>query len=116
MKSYSSVFKTLHDEISPNECLGLSRPYSVLRSAAAIQKRRLWCIETVMPYQDFVIIWGKKGYNLKVVEIVEKLYFEALLSPVLFIYEREDFLIPDGPPKSPSRGHFKIPHLKIPKI
>ncbi|RLC00372.1 MAG: hypothetical protein DRH34_10985, partial [Deltaproteobacteria bacterium] len=23
---------------------------------------------------------------------------------------------PDGHPKSPSRGHFKIPHLRIPRI
>jgi hypothetical protein len=87
--SYSPVFQTLHDEIRPVGHLGRGTHYSVLRVP-------VWQDQWLNPLSqglllDLAIIWDE-DHDDRVIQVVEVLYFEALLAPVRFIGERKGSL------------------------
>ena len=82
-------FKSLHYKISPAGKSKQNKHFSVLRAGPSSNMPPNF--EDISTYQAFVIIWEKE-HNIKVIKIVEKLYSERLLSPILFIEERKGFL------------------------
>lgn len=86
---YSPCFQTLHDETRPVGRLGRGTHYSVLRVP-------IWQDQWLKPLSqglllDFAIIWDE-DHDERVMELVEALYFDALLAPVRFIGERKGSL------------------------
>ncbi len=86
MQKYSDFFKTLHDEQNPTGYLGRGTHYSVLRAV-------VWHDKFGQPlqnahYLDYAIIWDE-DHDIRVVEVLENMYFKGLLSSVTFVGERK---------------------------
>lgn len=86
---YSPFFDVLHDERMPVGYLGRGTHYSVLRAP-------VWQDENLKPMKqarllDFCVIWDE-DHDVRVIEVIEALYFKGLLSPVRFIGERKGSL------------------------
>src|SRR5260370_21913517 len=87
--SYSAFFQTLHDEAKPVGKIGRGTHYSILRA-------QVWQDERLKPLKkgmlaDFAVIWDE-DHDERVIEVIEWLYFEGLLSPIRFIGERKGSL------------------------
>ena len=87
--SYSPFFQTLHDEVAPVGHLGRGTHYSVLRAPT-------WHDNQLRPLLrasvlDIAIIWDE-DHDTRVVEVVQEMYFDGLLSSALFIGERKGSL------------------------
>lgn len=83
---YSSLFTCLHDEPEPVGSLGRGAHYSVLRSVE-------WLDVTRTPLKkpqvhDFAVIWDE-DHDTRVIDAIDAIYMEGLLSPVQFIGERK---------------------------
>lgn len=84
--SYSTLFTTIYDEVSPVGNLGRGTHYSILRATESCNS----LLEQLNDFKihDFSIIWDE-DHDTRIIDIVEKLYISKLLSPVLFIGERK---------------------------
>jgi hypothetical protein len=87
--TYSPFFQVLYDQRAPVGHLGRGAHYSVLRAP-------VWHDEALHPLKqtqlrDFAVIWDE-DHDERVIEAVEALYFEGLLSPVKYIGERKGTL------------------------
>ena len=84
--SYSTLFTTIYDEVTPIGNLGRGTHYSILRSTESNNS----LLEQLNHFKvhDFGIIWDE-DHDTRVIDIIEKLYVSKLLSPVLFIGERK---------------------------
>jgi hypothetical protein len=86
LRRYSDFFSTIYDEPQPVGNLGRGAHYSVLRCTE-------WFDETRKPLtraqvHDLAVIWDE-DHDTRVIEVIEQLYVEGLLSPVQFIGERK---------------------------
>lgn len=88
MQNYSHFFKTLHDETSPTGYLGRGTHYSILRAVSWYDQ--LQNHKQKATFQDFAIIWDE-DHDIRVIEVIEKLYFDGLLSPAIIVGERKAF-------------------------
>lgn len=86
LHSYSTLFSTLYDERSPIGHLGRGTHYSVLRSVEWLDVSRTPLAKPQI--HDFAVIWDE-DHDTRVIEAIERLYMEGLLSPVQFIGERK---------------------------
>lgn len=89
MPAYSDFFTCLYDEPAPVGHLGRGAHYSVLRCAEwfDVERRPLPRAEV----HDFAVIWDE-DHDTRVIDVVERIYLEGLLSPVQFIGERKGTL------------------------
>lgn len=83
---YSTLFSTLYDETKPVGNLGRGTHYSILRAAQPLNylNRRQKEIQA----QDLCVIWDE-DHDTRVIEVIEELYLQNLLAPVIFIGERK---------------------------
>lgn len=86
---YSQIFETMHDEKKAVGNIGNGSHYSVLRTPSWFDDCKLLLKEPMI--QDFAIIWDK-DHDCRVIEFVEHMYMKNLLSPVLFVGERNKHL------------------------
>lgn len=86
---YSGFFETLHDEKYPVGKLGRGTHYSVFR-AATWHDASLFLLPTAQ-LLDFAVIWDE-DHDIRVITVIENLYFEGLLAPIKFIGERKGCL------------------------
>ena len=87
--SYSPYLHILYDQLEPVGDLGRGTHYSVLRAPCwhGLDLRPLRHSE----FHDFAVIWDE-DHDRRVVEIIEKIYFAGLLSPILFLGEKKGFV------------------------
>lgn len=88
-RPYSTLFTCLHDEPAPVGQIGRGAHYSVFRAVA-------WRDDCLQPLDrpqlhDFGLIWDE-DHDERVIDAVERIYMEGLLSPVQFIGERKGSL------------------------
>lgn len=88
-KRYSTLFSTVYDESEPVGNLGRGTHYSVLRCAEWFDVTRTHLNQAEV--HDFAVIWDE-DHDTRVIQVIEQLYMEGLLSPVQFIGERKAFL------------------------
>ena len=83
---YSTLFSTLYDESKPVGKLGRGTHYSILRVAQPLDllNKRQKQIQA----QDLCVVWDE-DHDTRVIEVVEELYLQNLLAPVIFIGERK---------------------------
>jgi len=83
---YSTLFSTIYDETKPVGNLGRGTHYSILRAAQPLNylNRRQKEIQA----QDLCVIWDE-DHDTRVIEVIEELYLQNLLAPVIFIGERK---------------------------
>lgn len=102
MFKYSEFFKTLHNEQGPTGYLGRGTHYSVLRGV-------VWHDQFQKPlkraaFLDLAIIWDE-DHDIRVIEVLERLYFSNLLTPAIIIGERKgSFTIVTGEATLESRN------------
>ncbi len=89
MKKYSEFFQTLHDESKPTGHLGRGTHYSILR--ALVWHDNLGNPTKEAKYLDFAVIWDE-DHDERVIEAIEKMYIEGLLTSAIFIGERKGHL------------------------
>lgn len=89
IQQYSPYFSTLHDEISPVGSIGRGTHYSVLSCAEWFDDSRQRVSNAKI--HDFAVIWDE-DHDIRIMHVIEQLYFEGLLSPVQFIGERKAIL------------------------
>src|SRR5262245_22614187 len=87
--TYSPFFDVLYDQKTPVGEFLRGTHYSVLRAA-------VWQDCALKPLKraqllDFAVIWDE-DHDERVIEVIERMYFGGLLSPVLFIGERKGCL------------------------
>jgi hypothetical protein len=83
---YLPFAQTLHDEQGPVGHLGRGTHYSVLRVPSFLETNGVPA--EVALDQDLAVIWDE-DHDARIMAVVEKLYRERLLHPVLFIGERK---------------------------
>jgi hypothetical protein len=83
---YSTLFTTIYDENSPVGNLGRGSHYSILRAAQFLNQ--LYEPQTPIKIQDFCVVWDE-DHDTRVIDVIESLYTDNLLAPVLFIGERK---------------------------
>ncbi|OHD19828.1 MAG: hypothetical protein A2Y34_10405 [Spirochaetes bacterium GWC1_27_15] len=86
MESYFDFSKTLHNETSPTGYLGRGTHYSIIRTVTWINSDLSLSNEPFI--HDFGIIWDI-DHDTRIIEIIKRLYFASLLSPVIFLGERK---------------------------
>jgi hypothetical protein len=86
---YSPLFTCLHDEPEPVGSLGRGTHYSVFRSVEWLDVTRTRLAKPQV--HDFAVIWDE-DHDTRVIDAVEAIYMEGLLSPVQFIGERKGTL------------------------
>jgi hypothetical protein len=84
--SYSPLFTTLYDETQPVGNLGRGCHYSILRAAQSLDL--LLEPQVQVTAQDFSVVWDE-DHDDRVMDVIEELYIQNLLAPVLFIGERK---------------------------
>ena len=89
LPNYSDLFSTIYDEAQPVGHLGRGTHYSVLRCAEWFDVTRKPL--TKAEVHDFAVIWDE-DHDTRVIQVIEQLYIEGLLSPVQFIGERKAVL------------------------
>ncbi|MGB3225200.1 MAG: hypothetical protein WBB23_20590 [Desulforhopalus sp.] len=89
LERYSTLFSTIYDEPSPVGNLGRGTHYSILRCAEWLNVTRTPLSQAEI--HDFAVIWDE-DHDTRVIQIIEQLYMEGLLSPVQFIGERKAVL------------------------
>lgn len=83
---YSPLFTTIYDEAQPVGNLGRGTHYSILRAAQPLNysnKR-----QKEIQAQDLCVVWDE-DHDTRVIEVVEELYLQNLLAPIIFIGERK---------------------------
>jgi len=83
---YSTLFSTIYDEAKPVGNLGRGTHYSILRAAQPLNylnKR-----QKEIQAQDLCVVWDE-DHDTRVIEVIEELYLQNLLAPVIFIGERK---------------------------
>ena len=85
MSQYKTFFKTLYDGVTPADYIGKSTHYTFLRCV-------IWHDHMLAPlkkgkYLDFAIIWND-NHNDLLISFIEDLYINGLLSPSIFVGER----------------------------
>ena len=83
---YSPLFTTIYDEAQPVGNLGRGTHYSILRAAQPLNysnKR-----QKEIQAQDLCVVWDE-DHDTRVIEVIEELYLQNLLAPVIFIGERK---------------------------
>lgn len=89
MKKYSEFFQTLHDEEGPTGHLGRGTHYSILRSITW-QDDKFRKLEKAC-FHDFAVIWDE-DHDERVIQAIESLYCEGLLSGAIAVGERKGSL------------------------
>ena len=89
MKKYFRFIETLYDEKRPVGNLGRGTHYSVFRSISWFDEKLLSGKEA--KFHDFAVIWDE-DHDDRVIGVVERMYIEGILSPVLFVGERKGML------------------------
>jgi hypothetical protein len=79
MKKYSEFFTSVYDESKPVGYLGRGSHYSILRAI-------LW--NPNPKFHDFAVIWDE-DHDERVIWVIEQLYVNRLLEPVVAIGERK---------------------------
>ena len=85
MSQYKTFFKTLYDGVTPADYIGKSTHYTITRCV-------IWHDHMLAPlkkgkYLDFAIIWND-DHNDLLISFIEDLYINGLLSPSIFVGER----------------------------
>lgn len=83
---YSSLVSTIYNEDAPVGRIGRGSHYSILRATTSYSKT-LQLMRTVKIH-DFAVIWDE-DHDTRVIEVIERLCTNNLLSPVLFVGERK---------------------------
>lgn len=86
MMRYSPYFQTLYDEQEPVGNLGRGTHYSVLRATSWHSPN--YSISPRAMHFDFAIIWDE-DHDTRVIECVEEVYLNGLLSKFLMFGERK---------------------------
>jgi len=86
---YSTLLSCLHDESEAYGNLGRGTHYSVLRSVEWLDVVRAPLATPQV--HDFAVIWDE-DHDTRVIDVIEQIYMEGLLSPVQFIGERKGLL------------------------
>ena len=84
--SYSPLFTTLYDETQPVGKIGRGTHYSMLRAAQPLDL--LLEPQVQITAQDFCIVWDE-DHDDRIMDVIEELYIQNLLAPILFIAERK---------------------------
>jgi hypothetical protein len=79
MKFYSHFFSTVFDQTEGIGTLGRGTHYSILRAVL---------LEPAAKFHDFAVIWDE-DHDLRIVWILEQIYAQRLLMPILAIGERK---------------------------
>lgn len=84
--SYSPFFTTIYDEPRPLGSIGGGSHYSILRCAEWNDE----CLKRTEKgnIHDLCVIWDS-DHDTRVIELLETIYMEGGLSPVLFVAERK---------------------------
>lgn len=83
---YSPLFTTLYDETQPVGEIGRGTHYSILRAAQSLDLKLE--PEIQITAQDFCVIWDE-DHDDRIMDVIEELYIQNLLAPILFIGERK---------------------------
>ncbi|MBL4832691.1 MAG: hypothetical protein JKY26_01855 [Pseudomonas sp.] len=87
--SYSPLFTILYDETQPVGKIGRGTHYSIFR---AVQSLDLKLEPQAQIFaQDFCVVWDE-DHDDRIMDVLEELYIQNLLAPVLFIGERKSDL------------------------
>lgn len=86
---YSTLLSTIYDEPEPVGKIGRGAHYSVLRCAEWFDVTRAPLAHAQI--HDFAVIWDE-DHDTRVIQVIEQLYIEGLLSPIQFIGERKGTL------------------------
>lgn len=89
LRRYSTLFSTIYDEPASIGNLGRGTHYSVFRCAEWFNVTRV--VLSQAEIHDFAVIWDE-DHDMRVIQVVEQMYMEGLLSPVQFIGERKAVL------------------------
>ncbi|WP_045459134.1 hypothetical protein [Vibrio campbellii] len=81
---YSSLFSTIYDQPESSSNFGGGVHYSVLRAVEWLNVERQPLSKAEI--HDFAIIWDA-DHDTRVIQFIERLYVEGLLSPIQFIGE-----------------------------
>jgi len=84
--SYSALFNTIYDETQPVGEIGRGTHYSILRAAQSLDLKLE--PEIQITAQDFGVIWDE-DHDDRIMDVIEELYIQNLLAPILFIGERK---------------------------
>jgi hypothetical protein len=88
MKTYSSFFKTLHDEQAPTGYLGRGIHYSILRAVVFHDEIGRPCLGSDF---DFAVIW-EEDHDDRVVQAIEQCYRRRILSSFFGFQEAKGIL------------------------
>ena len=83
---YSTLFSTLYDEDKPVGNLGRGTHYSILRVAQPLN--HLNKRQKQIQAQDLCVVWDE-DHDTRIIEVIEELYLQNLLAPIIFIGERK---------------------------
>jgi len=83
---YSPLFSTVHDEKEPIGILGRGTHYSIFKTAQFLNN--LYQPQHPLKIQIFCVLWDE-DHDTRIIEVIEKLYIENMLAPILFIGERK---------------------------
>ena len=86
---YSSLFTTIYDQPEPVGRIGRGTHYSILRSVEWLDVMRQPL--KVPQIHDFAIIWDE-DHDVRLIDVLERLYLTGLLAPIQFIGERKAML------------------------
>jgi hypothetical protein len=89
MKTYSSFFKTLHDEQAPTGYLGRGIHYSILRAVVFHDEIGRPCLGSDL---DFAVIWDE-DHDDRVVQAIEGCYRRTILSSFIALREQKGTFI-----------------------
>jgi hypothetical protein len=84
--SYSSLFTTLYDETQPVGNIGRGTHYSILRAAQSLDIKLE--PQAQIFAQDICVVWDE-DHDDRIMDVIEGLYVQNLLAPILFIGERK---------------------------
>ncbi|WBA15333.1 hypothetical protein [Salinivibrio proteolyticus] len=85
-QAYSPLFSTVYDEKTPIGYLGRGTHYSIFRAAQFLNN--MYQPQTPLRAQDFCVVWDE-DHDTRIIEVIEILYLNNLLAPVLYIGERK---------------------------
>ena len=83
---YSTLFNTIYDEPKAVGKIGRGTHYSILRAAQSLDLKLE--PEIQITAQDFCVIWDE-DHDDRIMDVIEELYIQNLLAPILFIGERK---------------------------
>ena len=87
--AYSTLFSCLYDESTPIGMIGRRCHYSVFRSVEGLDVVRSPL--SLPEIHDFAVIWDE-DHDVRIINVIERIYMAGLLSPVQFIGEHKGCL------------------------